>query len=172
MLALIKAFLNIALRRLGPEHLPDSGLLLALSAAAYGVMQVILGLPYFAGFTVPLLRSVGLDLLLLGGCLWGLLRFTGYPDRYRRTLTALLGTGALLSVVIWPFTLIGIGDPGSGAETLATAGIVGVVLWSLAVNAHILARALSVPFIMGLVAAVAYFLLNYMVVVQLSPASA
>ena len=172
MLALIQAFLNIALRRLGPEHLPDSGLLLALSAAAYGLMQVILGLPYFTGFTGALFRSVGLDLLLLGGCLWGLLRLTGHPARYRRTLTALLGTGTLLSVVIWPFTLIGAGDPGTGASSLATAGIIGVVLWSLAVNAHILARALSAPFIMGLVAAVAYFLLNYLVIVQLSPAPA
>lgn len=172
MLALIQAFINIALRRLGPEHLPDSAFLLGLAAAAYMVMQALLGLSYFTGLNLALIRSVGLDALLLAGCLWGLLRATGHRSRYRQTLTALFGTGALLSLVLWPFTLMGTGEAGTGSSSLAVAGVIGVVLWSVAVNAHILARALSAPFILGLVVAVGYFLLNFLVLSQLSPAPA
>ena len=169
MLALTQAFLLIALRRLGPEHLPSSTFLLAVCAVAYVGMQMLLSAPFFGGLGPGLLRSVAVDFALLTSAVGALLRLTGRWDRFRQTLTALLGTGALLSVFIWPFTLLG-ADEGPAAP-VATVGVIGVLLWSVAVNGHILSRALDAPFVMGLVLAVGYFLLNYVVIMQLAPAT-
>lgn len=172
MLALIDAFMKIALRRLGPEHLPDSGFLLLLVTAAYVLMQTVLAVPVY-GVGPALVRSVGLDVLLLCGVVWGLLKLTGHPRRFRQTLTALFGTGALLAVFILPFNywLQAAGSPGQ-PPLAPTLGILAVISWSLVVNGHILARALSAPFVIGMMASVTWFLLTYLVFWQLGPAPA
>jgi hypothetical protein len=170
MLAILDVFLQIALRRRGPEDLPDSSFLLVLAGVLYVLAQVVLALPVY-GASGQLARSVALDVALLCACLWGLLRLTGHGSRFGRTLTALLGTGTLLSMLMMPFNYWL--DAVSGAESPAvvpTLGILAVVSWSLVVNGHILARALSAPFTLGLVLSVAYFFLNYLVFSQIGPA--
>lgn len=172
MLPILDVFLQIALRRRGPEDLPDSGFLLVLTAACYVVALTLLAWPIY-GASGALARSVGLDLLLLYGCVWGLLRFTGHAARLGRTLTAVFGTGALLSLLMVPFNFW-LGSL-SGTERPAVLPVLAnlaIVSWSLVVNAHILARALSSPFTLGLVLSVAYFFLNYLVFSQVGPAPA
>ena len=170
MLALIRTFLLIALRRLGPEDLPDSSLLFGLAATAYAAAQVIVALPLY-GAGSALLRAVVLDVLLLYACVWGLLRFTGKPLRFRQTLTALFGTGALLTLLLVPlnswFTVASTPDQ---PAVLPTAGILLILIWSLVVNGHIVARALSTSFGIGLVFSVIYFFINYLVIWQTGPA--
>jgi hypothetical protein len=169
MLPILDAFLQIVLRRRGPEDLPDSRFLLLLAGAAYVFAQAVLAAPVY-GTTLALGRSLVLDLLLLCGCLWGLLRLAGHATRYRQTLTAVFGTGALLSVCMLPFSywLDVAAEPGNPALA-PMIGLLAVVSWSLVVNGHIFARALSRPFVAGLVISIAYFFLNYLVFAQLGP---
>jgi hypothetical protein len=167
MLRIFDAFLQIALRRRGPEDLPDSRFLLVIAGLAYVMVQ---GLVASAAYDSPLTlaRSLVLDLVLLCGLLWGLLRLTGHPGRFRQTLTAMLGTGALLGLAVLPFNLLI--DAGGGKPAFwPTIGLLGVVSWSLVVNGHIFSRALSRPFPAGLAIAVSYFFLNYLVFAQLGP---
>lgn len=172
MLPILDVFLQIALRRLGPEDLPDSRFLLLTVGLVYAVMQLLLAIPIY-GFTGSLLWSIGLDVVLLCGCVLGLLRLTGHPARFRQTLTAIFGTGALLSLCMLPFNLWldSLAEPGTAA-LLPTLGLLAVVSWSLLVNAHIFSRAMSVHFALGLVVSIAYFFLNYLVFVQFGPVRA
>ena len=94
-------------------------------------------------------------------------------QRYRQTLTAMFGTGALLGVCMLPFNywLDAAATPDKPAIG-ATIGLLAVVSWSLAVNGHIFSRALSTPFAAGLAIAIAYFFLNYVVFAQFGPSPA
>ena len=49
------------------------------------------------------------------------------------------------------------------------SGLLAIVSWSLVVNGHIFARALSIPFVAGIMLSLAYFFLNYLVFWQLGP---
>ena len=169
MLPILDVFLQIALRRRGPEDLPDSQFLMLLAGSAYVLTQGVLAAPVY-GSPIELARSLVLDLILLCGCLWGLLRLAGHASRFRQTLTAVLGTGALLTVCMMPFNywLDVAGEPGKPALA-PTIGLLGIVSWSLVVNGHIFSRALSRPFLAGLAISVAYFFLNYLVFAQFGP---
>jgi hypothetical protein len=168
MLALIEAFMKIALRRLGPEDLPDSPLLLALAAAAYVGLQAVAAVPVFGSFSAAVVRSVVADTVLLAGCAWLLLRALGFPARYRQTLTALFGTGALLTVFVLPAYLWARATGSAeGAGFLPSLAILVVLVWSVAANGHILARALSTGFPLGVALALCYLLLNFVLVSQL-----
>ena len=172
MLAIIHAYFYIALRRLGPEDLPDSRLLLLVSGAAYLLMQMIVALPFY-GLSAQLALVLGADLLLLALFAWTLLRFVGQPGRLGRTLSALFGTGALLTLVVVPFNYWWDAVATSDAAPLLPAmAILFIIVWSLIVNGHILARALSAPFRFGVLIALGYFFLNYLVLLQVrSPLS-
>jgi len=172
MLPILDVFLQIALRRRGPEDLPDSRFLLLLAGTAYVLAQSVLAAPVYESL-LALGRSLVLDVLLLCGCLWGLLRLAGHAGRYRQTLTAVFGTGALLSVCMLPFNYWLDLTPEPGKPALApTIALLAVVSWSLVVNGHILARALSWPFVAGLGISIAYFFLNYLVFAQFGPSPA
>ncbi|MEO8223998.1 MAG: hypothetical protein ABI661_04280, partial [Gammaproteobacteria bacterium] len=168
----LDVFLQIALRRRGPEDLPDSRFLVLVAGLVYVAVQGFLAVPVY-GTPLALGQSLALDLVLLCGCLWGLLRLAGHAPRFRQTLTALFGTGAVLGLCMLPFTvwLDAAAAPGKPAVG-PTIGLLAVVSWSLVVNGHIFSRALSAPFVAGLAIAVAYFFLNYLVFAQFGPSPA
>lgn len=169
MLALIEAFLQIMTRRRGPEDLPDSTFLLGLTLAAYVLAQVpIAGIVY--GWSFAAVKAIVADIALLCCCLWLLLRFTSRLGRFRRTLTALAGTGALLSVPQVPLVLLSkiaadVGEPAVGA----TVALLALLFWSILIQAHITSRALSVNLGAGVAIALAYFFLSYQVSAQFAP---
>lgn len=169
MLAIIDFFLQITLRRRGPEDLPDSRFLLLFAALCYGVVQLFLALPIYR-LSMLLFRSVLIDIALLCVCVLGLLWLTRHLSRSGQTLTAFFGTGALLGVLMLPFNywLDALSAPGQPA-LLPTAALLAIVSWSLVVNGHIFSRALSIPFVLGLILSLAYFFLNYLVFWQFGP---
>jgi hypothetical protein len=172
MLAVLQAFLNITFRRQGPEDLPASRFLLLLAVGCYLVLQFAVGMPYYDGLTAGLLRSVLLDLGLLCGVLWLLLGLAGRQARYLQTLTAMVGAGAVLNVVLLPFNWWYERGVDSGTtELIPTAGIIAIVLWSVTVNGHIFSRALSLPFITGLAISMGYFLMSVLIISRVAPVS-
>lgn len=169
MLVYVQALINIALRRAGPEDLPDSGFLLGLTLIAYVVLQLPLALVAY-GPDSAVLTTIGVSALLLVAFLWVLLRLTGFQARFRQTLTALLGTSALLSFLSIPFSLWREAtldmEP---ATALPSIFIFAIMLWSLAIDGHILSRALSRPYAIGLMISIAYFFLHTTVLFELMP---
>ena len=169
MLVYVRTLFNIALRRLGPEDLPASSFLLGLTLVGYLVAQVpITWITY--GPTNAVATTIAVSAAMLIGFLWVLLRLTGYPNRFRQALTALLGTSALLSLLLIPFSLWSQAMLDSERDnTLPGIGILGIIIWSLVIDGHILSRALSRPFVIGLLVAIAYFLLHSTILFELLP---
>ena len=170
MLPIFDVFLQIALRRRGPEDLPDSQFLLLVAGLAYLATQSVLALPVYS--TLPVIaRSLVLDVLLVCGLLWGLLRLAGHASRFRQTLTAIFGTGALLGACMLPFNFwLDLADAPDKAAVGPRIALLAIVSWWVVVNGHLFSRALSAPFAAGLLIAVGYFFLNYLVFAQFGPA--
>ncbi|MDP6436316.1 MAG: hypothetical protein QF790_00685 [Gammaproteobacteria bacterium] len=160
MQAILGAFWQIALLRQGPENLPDSRFLLALAALAYvAANMIVIVTLYPPQLYLPLLL---VDLLLLGVWTTGVLFLFSLLARARRTLTALLGAGALIQLLSFPFSLL--------PQTVSTLPLILMLLWSVAVNGHIIARALSKSFGVGVAFAVVYFILVFELVGRMIPA--
>ena len=169
MFELMKAFAGIALRRIGPEDLPKSTFLLGVTVALYATLQVPAAILVF-GARPDALRTVVLDIALLSVALWMLLYLTGFRARYQQTLTAILGTSALLSLISLPFNLWrnALGD-NAAAATAPSAFILAIVLWSFIVDGHILSRALSRAFFLGVMIAITYFFVHISLLFEFVP---
>jgi hypothetical protein len=167
MLVYLQTLMKIALWKLGPEDLPDSRFLLGATITAYLLLELPLALLVF-GATPVLVQTLLVDVLMLVAYLWLVLRLAGHQRRIRQTLTACFGTGALLGAISAPFTVwrqMSLGTD-SGAALPSTI-IFAIILWSIAVDGHIISRALSKPVAIGLVVAVTYFFLHTLVLQEL-----
>jgi hypothetical protein len=95
----LKVFIDIVLWRRGPQDLPSSMLLVLGTLVAYvlvSVMQLALmheSRPAYVVFLVA-------DPLLLMGWIWLVLKVYGRVDRYAQTIAAILGSSALISLVL------------------------------------------------------------------------
>jgi hypothetical protein len=163
MLALLQAFFEILLRRLGPEDLPDSQFLLQLMLVAYMLAQVPVVVALY-GWSGNALFAVLVDMGVLALFFWLVLKFARRAGRYRRTLTALLGTGALLSLPQGPLVLLSkLATTAGQSPAGPTFGLLLFLFWSIVVQAHIVSRALSSNIAVGLAVALAYFIVSYQV---------
>jgi hypothetical protein len=164
MLAVVKIFWQLSLRRLGPEDLPDSGFFLGVTLAIYIAAQFITTMAVYGTVpgTVPL---VGMDTLMLCGFTWAVLALTRNLHRFRQTLASLLGTGALLTLLATPFSLWSVSLEGA-ARTGPSLIVLVIMVWLIIVYAHVYSRAVSRPFGVGVVLAVAYYLLNILMLEQ------
>jgi len=169
MLVYVQTLINIALRRLGPEDLPDSRFLLGLTLLAYLLLQVPLAWIAY-GPSTEIVTTIAVSALLLIGFLWALLRLMGLRSRFRQTLTALLGVSALLSLLSIPFSVWHEATKDvQPATALPSISILAIMLWSVVIDGHIMSRALSKPFAVGLMIAIAYFFLHMRVLFELMP---
>lgn len=155
MAALVKAFIDIALRRRGPGDLPDATTLVAVTASAYAAFSALQSWMLF-GMQDLLARTVT-DVLLAGVLVWLLLLLTGRPQRFRQTASAVFGTGALLSPLV--IVLLALKAPAAASQALALlvwAGSVAIIIWYMLVVGHILRAALETGAFTAMAVAVAY----------------
>lgn len=179
MVQIIKAYADIALLRRGPEDLPPSTLLFALTVAAYSFISLL----YTLLEDVP---SVGVgrlvvDVIYVIACYGGLLLAARRRERLLQTTTAIFGAGCIVMVVALPLILWLVnldrqesltgGDDGVASPLLVVAGLawLGLQLWSISIAGHILRRALEWPYYAALGVAAAAYVGNYAVVVSLFP---
>ena len=100
----------------------------------------------------------------------GLLYVQWKRERIVQTLTALAGTGALITIVSLPISGWFRGaDKESGEGGLAVLMLLLLVGWSLAVVGHILRHALDLPIAGGTLVAVAYFAVSMIVIEAFFP---
>ena len=101
--ALVRPFLAIALLRGSPENLPASGLLLGMSAFAYLIVSFA---AYLMRFSIPLAFAVSLAELAVATVLVGTtLMIARRSARLMQTLTALIGTSAVMTFISFPLQL-------------------------------------------------------------------
>jgi hypothetical protein len=157
LLPLIRTLLDIALLRKGPEDLPASGVLLFLSVVL-SVLSSLAALTLIDRFDEDDF-FLGLFSGLVGlSCYAGILFLSGKSARMLQTLSAIVGTGALIVFAfVAEYVLL---TPVLGS---ATSGLIATVilLWSVPVEGHIIARAVDRHWYIGLVLAVGVFIVQY-----------
>lgn len=166
--ALINPFIQICLLRQGPQDLPTSGILLAIALTAHTVMSVVLS--HISLNTLQALLSGLLDTVMLVVLSGSLLYVQRRIARVTQTVTALAGTGAIITFLALPLSgwLHG-ADQAAGGGGLALLLLLILTGWSLAIAAHVLRHALSVPYFVGLVLAVVFYWISISVFRALFP---
>jgi hypothetical protein len=155
VVALLNLFVDICLFRKGPQDVPASAILVGLAGAVY----------WLVGFSVLRMNSppgisVGqttVELLLMVALLLLALALRGVTARLPQTFIAMAGTGTLLTLIAWPLVAWALRQQ----HDVAAAQIPGLlllllILWSLAVTAHILRHALEIRLPVAVLLSVTY----------------
>jgi len=162
---LLQRYFDICLLRAGPQDLPSSGFLLWLSGLGYFAAGMVMSVQNLDVAHATLL--VGQDIGLLAGLLFALLWSRDLLARYRQTLTALLGTGAILQIVVLP--ILSWQQAGLAEDTISSALMFASLLlwiwllWDLMVIGHILRHTLSTRLPIGVLLALVYLFVSYSV---------
>jgi hypothetical protein len=169
--AIVDPFIQICLLRQGPQDLPTSSILLAITLIAHTVMSIVLS-HVSLGALSALLAGV-LDTVLLVVLSGTLLYVRQRNARVVQTVTALAGTGAIITLLALPLSgwLHGV-DQAAGEGGFALLLLLILTGWSLAIAGHIFRHALSVPYFIGLVLAVAFYWISISVFRALFPVGA
>jgi hypothetical protein len=174
MQSLFQVLLDIALWRRGPRDLPAEPSLLARVAVLYAALSAVQAW-LLAGpsgeFGDALLVGV-VDLAFTATFFWVVLAIGRRPHRALQTLSAILGTLALLSV---PMTLLlllfGLVQGSVPLKFLASLASLPILAWYLFVIAHVVRAALDAPLATGMATAVAYAVASYFLIDRLLPAT-
>lgn len=157
MIPLLKILFDILLLRKGPEAVPRSGLLLLMVIGLW-LFSSLAGLAlidrfdeddFFLGLFSGIVGIASYAVVVVLG---------GYSERLLQTITTLIGCGALIFFAfIAEYVLF---RPVVGERV---TGLVAnlILLWSVPVEGHIIARALNRHWYIGILIAIAVFALQY-----------
>jgi hypothetical protein len=167
---LIRTFWEICLLQKAPQDVPYSrGLFLLLLLGGFVIDNLNLNIALPEVAIASVIVVVSLHMLFLLGTLSALLAVMGYGARIFQTLTALIGTGIIISLLALPVLLIVsriADDPGYFGLILLFLNI-----WSLLITAHILRHALSISFLLAGLLAFGYFMMSIKLVDLMLPVS-
>lgn len=159
-MSLPKLILDICRLQRGPQDMPHSQALLAGSAAAYVVLQLIAGALRDVS-PMDILGGAVLTLIFLMIALHILLTLRGLRSRFVQAATTLLLCEFFFNLLSIPIALLA-GDPPVSPEQLTPpqilAGLIALPLlvWKMVVDAHVLRHSLNLPFYGGLAIAFAW----------------
>jgi hypothetical protein len=170
MQQLVRVFWDIALFRRGPRDVPASWLLLAIVAALYVALSAVQSRLLF-GPRLAIVRGLA-DLALTAAVFATALAVRRRGHRLLQTLSAMLGSGALLSLPMIAMLVARRELADGGAVTLLLSLLsVPLLVWYLFVVGHIVRQALEVPLFTGMAVAMTYVVLGYLLIERL-PATA
>lgn len=154
----LRIFLDIVLWRRGPQDLPASGLLVWITLAAYvavGAMQLAL---LDENASVWFLFLV-VDPVLLTATVWLMLKLYGHAERFPETASAVLGTGALLGIVLYlPLQVFVAASGVDPSSPLAQASSLVLIVVFALVTGRILKLATGSSLFTGIATALTYFI--------------
>ena len=164
MWPLASAFLDIALHRRGPEDLPASSFLVALLFPVY-LLSGLAVIWIDSGSTSANVLIGIIEPCALVAFIWIVLVFAGKPARFRQTASAVLGTGIWLNLLAMPLQAWHDAvRTGEEDMTFALFLLIVLVLWSVDISGYILSRALSQPYMVGVLIVVLYFMTTLSIV--------
>ena len=161
---LFLAFFDICRLIKRPQDISESKNLLILCLVVYGLLSILLAM-----------LSQPTDEAVLGGILevilimifsQALLQIRGKSSRWTQTVTAITGTGIVISLIALPlYVLIGVGgtnEAGSGTgQGIGLLLLATLACWNIVIMAHILRHALEVNFVFAIVLAITYIWIIY-----------
>jgi hypothetical protein len=159
VLPLIRTLFEIALLRKGPEAIPRSVMLLLLcigmwifsALAALALVQQMDESEFFLG-----LFSAAIGVW----CYASLVVFSRHPARLLPTISAVIGCGALITLTFVAEYVIFLPFLGE-----ALTGLIAnlILLWSVPVEGHIIARAIDRHWYIGILIAITVFALQFLI---------
>ncbi|HZO21910.1 MAG TPA: hypothetical protein VFB37_05340 [Steroidobacteraceae bacterium] len=166
---LIRLFAQIALLRRGPQDVPASPLLLALTIAGYFLVNLLVSwvLPPFQG---PWLAHLGVDVGFMFVWYALLMRLVRRPERFLQTTTAVYGYQAVLApLLVASESLTRRFAQDAFWQLPVTLMSLALLVWIIAANSHIVKAALewSMPPSVALV--ILQTLAGYLLLVALFP---
>jgi hypothetical protein len=142
---LITRFLDICFLKAGPQDLPNSTWLMKFSLVVYFALAVISQLLEYS-LSMSLVAAIA-ELILMMLIVAILLQLRGYSERFNQTVTAMAGTGTIISLIALPLVNLASGispDQMTFTDNVIMVLIMTVLLWSLMVTAHIFRNALEI----------------------------
>ena len=170
MIKLLTAFWNIMLKRSDQENLPDSNFFLGAVFFFYFLTQLPSGLTISVSVE-SFLRSFVIDAVLLGLWLKLLVEAFSSQEYFRRSLTALFGTGAIFNIIASPLIILfssylqaeNLSDfENGGFPIILTMAFLFIAIWSLVIMAHIFSKVMRKPNYSMLVA-FSYLIVNFFI---------
>ncbi len=156
MLRVIQIYWNICMLRAGPQDLPASHVLLAAALLAYAAVAVLIAHTILPNYSAAALAAA-VDTLLLAVLSRGLLWARMLTKRWNQTCSALAGTGCIFEIILWPINIwqhaISNSEP---RFSLPLVLVLTILVWNVAVIAHILRHALTTSLFNGALLAVLY----------------
>ncbi len=147
-LTVVRAFARLCALRIGPQDIPRSSALLLLTTLVNLSLSTLINRIQL-DFGSALLVAV-LEMSVLLGLTSALLFYVSHTARAVQTLTALMGSGAVVGAVVYLILTLVPQLP----EILRLA----IFAWNLIIMAHILRHALAVHFAIGFLIALGYAL--------------
>jgi len=159
--ALVTYFVNLCLLRATPQQLPDSGALFGVVLVFNALVGTLLMSTTALGFGGGLAESL-FELLLMLGALHIALKMYGHPGRFSQSATAIMGSGALMSLLALPLL-----SGGAPLDDGAILLLLGLMVWSVVIMGHILRHTFDLTKGQGVVVAALYFFASYHVTTSL-----
>ena len=165
MLALVETLFAIIRLKKGPDAIPYSWFLCLITMTMW----------LFAGLAMTAMtEELGETDFLLGtftgvvglACYASIIVLSGHIPRLLQTVTAILGCGAVLSLL---FIVGNVLLPPLLGASVTDLVVTLVLLWSIPVEGHIIARAIDRHWYVGIVAAMAVFVFQLFLYSLLNP---
>jgi len=151
---LFHTFWQLTTFRLGPQDLPRSSVLLVVISVINLILSITINHSVFS-FGDSVLYGV-LEMLVLTAVTSLLLVCFSSLNRLQQTLTALMGCGAFISMLVVVVLVL--------IPSVPQWSQLAIFFWNLLVIAHVLRHALAVHFIAGFFCALGYaFALDYLI---------
>ncbi len=169
MLQLFKVFWAICRLKAGPQDLPKGHYLLVFAILAGIIIDSFttsILITELSGLVI--INTVVIYNVLLLSAIYFLLKLIGYAERGVQTITAIVGAGIFISLVLLPGLLI-MDSVEENVKSFALFILIDNV-WRISVNAHIFRHALSISLLMAMILSVSYLLFGVLVADYLLPA--
>lgn len=167
MFALVYTLFDIIRLRKGPDAIPHSVLLFAMTVALWLFASVAMTVTSPELDTDSFLPGIGVAVAALF-CYVALIMLAGKAPRLLQTMTAIIGCGALLSILVVAVDIFVAPFVG---ENLASLIVMLILFWSVPVEGHIIARAIDRHWYVGIVAAMAVFVFQLFLYSIVDPVS-
>jgi hypothetical protein len=166
---LLRIFVDLCLIKTGPKEVPDSEVLLKLVFLIYFLAGTLL-LSSSMEFSEAVIQSF-IETLLVGLFIYILAIFFAVKNRFNQSITAIYGSGALITIFSVPFVFMIENLTKQGGST----GVVGmivflIVCWSFIVMANIIREMIQKSFSISLLLTFCYLYLSYQVIQMVYPA--
>lgn len=156
MQQLLHTLFDIVLLRRGPEDIPHSWIVLTMCAGLW-LGAVLATTAMISGFGAADAR-IALGSACVGlACYAAVLTSAGFKSRLLQTASAMIGCGALISFGM--LAMLVLFTPFLGQD-IANLSAFLLLVWSVPVKGHIIARAINRHWYVGIVIALAIFLVQ------------